>query len=251
MEKKLTLSLIGLVVILSSVLLLILKPFNIVTNNEPKDASMLRDVVDEDEGKLKIVVDIGHGGKDNGTTNKGFAERVVYEKDVNLEIGLKLIKELSKEDDIKVITTRTDDTFVELADRVEVSNKNNADIFISVHCNATADGDNRVRGLETYYYNSSDSSVELANSVHKNILEANSKKDRGVKKGDYQVLRDSKIPAILIECGFLTNPLELEQLTDEMYQDIMVNAIVKGIKEYKLTLEDTVITDADILNIEE
>ncbi len=179
--------------------------------------------------KYRITVDIGHGGHDNGTSN---SYSVAKEKDVNLEIGLKVVERLSKIEGLEVLTTRTTDEFIPLKDRVDLSNNSNSDLFVSIHCNASGDGSTSPDGIETFYYSDTDDSSVLADIVHNKLLEFLLVKDRGIKKGNYQVLRDAKAPAILVECGFLTNPIEGNNLTDERYQYVIVDAIVSGIKDY-------------------
>lgn len=177
----------------------------------------------------KILIDIGHGGEDKGTKNSKYSADVL-EKDINLEIGLKLINKLGRVEGIDVLTTRIDDSFVSLSERAKLGNTNSVDMFVSIHCNATEDGGAYASGIETFYRD--DNSEEFARHIQDNLISALQVKDRGTKYGDYQVLRESESTAILIECGFLTNPEERLNLGSDVYQDIIVDAIVKGVVSY-------------------
>lgn len=232
MKKGVVLSIISMVLMISVPMCLMLG----VHKNNDKDIESVS-VVEEDIKKSTIVVDIGHGGSDKGTINSRYTGSVL-EKDINLDIGTKLINKLSAIEGIEVIPTRVDDSFISLRERAEIGNENNADVFISIHCNATSDGNSDVEGIETYYYKEDNNSKLLADKVQENMIRSLNKNDRGVKKENYQVLRESENPAILVECGFLTNELEREQLSDDVYQDILVSAIVRGIMEYMDMVEE-------------
>lgn len=232
MKKGVVLSIISMVLMISVPMCLMLG----VHKNNDKDIESVS-VVEEDIKKSTIVVDIGHGGSDKGTINSRYTGSVL-EKDINLEIGTKLINKLSAIEGIEVIPTRVDDDFISLRERAEIGNEHNADVFISIHCNATSDGNSDVEGIETYYYKEDNNSKLLAEKVQENMIRSLNKNDRGVKKENYQVLRESENPAILVECGFLTNELEREQLSDDVYQDILVSAIVRGIMEYMDMVEE-------------
>lgn len=226
MKKGVILAIFGMVLMISVPMYLML---GVQKDNDKDIQSDIK--VEENIKKSVIVVDIGHGGSDNGTINSRYTGSVL-EKDINLEIGTKLINKLSGIDGIEVIPTRVDDSFISLRERAEIGNKNNADMFISIHCNATSDGNSDVEGIETYYYKEDNNSKLLAEKVQDNLILSLNKTNRGVKKENYQVLRESENTAILIECGFLTNELEREQLSDDVYQDILVSAIVRGVMEY-------------------
>lgn len=175
-----------------------------------------------------VCIDPGHGGKDVGTSNPRTG---TIEKDINLQIGNNVVEELKKYHDIEVITTRTDDTFVSLADRNKVDN--NADLFVSIHCNATPDGKSNADGVETFYWSEDgEESKILAQKVHESIISKLNIRDRGIMRGNYQVLKNSKLPSILIETGFLTNDEEEKNLLDKNYQVQLAKAIAKGIVEY-------------------
>lgn len=143
-----------------------------------------------------ICIDNGHGGSDSGA----IGVNGLKEKDYNLLIGEKVINYL-KNYDVKVVPTRQSDEYISLEKRVDISNKNNCDLFISIHCNAHTN--ENANGFETYSYNGNS---DLQKIIHKNILNRiPSLKDRGIKKASYYVLKYTKAKAILIECGFITN----------------------------------------------
>jgi len=140
---------------------------------------------------------------------------------------------LSRQNDVQVILTRTEDKFVSLEDRVIMANnqEQKIDAFISIHMNAESGG-NTANGIETYYRaetTSEGKSLQLANSVQKTIGSYVKMKDRGVRQEILQVLRDSKVPAILVECGFITNEKEEQKLLDEQYQNLLSEGIAQGV----------------------
>ena len=154
-----------------------------------------------------ICVDIGHGDSDSGA----IGVNGLKEKDYNLLIGEKVINYL-KNYNVKVVATRESDEFISLEKRVEISNKNNCDLFISIHCNAHSNKE--ANGFETYTYNGNS---DLQKLVHKNILNRiPSLKDRGLKKASYYVLKYTNARAILIECGFITNKSDYEILLNNI-----------------------------------
>ena len=143
-----------------------------------------------------ICIDSGHGGSDSGA----IGVNGIKEKDYNLLIGERVINYL-KNYDVDVIPIRNNDKYVSLEDRVKTSNNNNADIFISIHCNAHTN--ESANGFETYSYTGNS---DLQKLTHKNILNRiPSLRDRGIKKANYYVLKYTKANALLIECGFITN----------------------------------------------
>ncbi len=187
--------------------------------------------------KYTILIDPGHGGKDPGNLGtpigKGDAKSKIYEKDLNLQIGKKVASILSRQNDVQVILTRTEDKFVSLEDRVIMSNnqEQKIDAFISIHMNAESGG-NTANGVETYYKTETTpegKSFQLANSVQKTIGSYVKMKDRGVRQEILQVLRDNDVTAILVECGFITNDKEEQKLLDEQYQNQLSEGIAQGV----------------------
>lgn len=178
-----------------------------------------------------IVIDPGHGGKDGGAI--GASGKL--EKDFTLELSMKIYHLLADIDEVQVDMTRNDDTFISSIDRerAEFANQLGADVLISIHGNTYTDAS--VSGTETYYYD--DSSLLFANIMQRHVVRASGFRDRGVKQEDYFVIRETAMPAVLIEVGFLTNPEEEEQMWDPKVQDNIAQAIINGIKEY-LNVED-------------
>ncbi len=223
--------------------------------------------------KFVVVLDAGHGGQDPGNRGNGF-----YEKDIALNIVLSVGAELEKLPDVKVIYTRKTDVFVTLAGRAEIANKAEADLFISVHCNAhnsqasgtetfvlglhrnednlkVAMRENQVIYLEEDYevtydgFNPDspesyigltlmqeeylDQSVLLADYIQKKFAFDLNRGNRGVKQAGFLVLRQTYMPSVLIETGFLTNKGEGAFLNSRSGQDKISTAIVKAVVDYK------------------
>jgi N-acetylmuramoyl-L-alanine amidase len=171
----------------------------------------------------KVVIDAGHGGTDPGTSSASG----LYEKTFNLSILLKMKELLDKEKRIQVTYTRTDDTYPTRTDRVNLANNLKADAFVSIHANSfTSPATN---GTETYY-NRADS-MSFAQIMHKYLVEATGLKDNGVRFGDFQVIRETTMPAILLECGYMSNTKDVSALFDTAVQTRIAAAIVSGIKE--------------------
>ncbi len=174
-------------------------------------------------GKKIIVLDAGHGDHDSGAVGAGGK----LEKDLNLSLILKVEQLLKKESGVDVILTRNDDTFVTLTDRAKIANDLGADVFISIHANSAAAS---ASGTETYYYKKQDKA--LASIIHKHLVSATGFKDRKVKEGSLSVLRNTKMPAALLEIGFLSNKAEEAAMFKEDFQNKVAQGIVDGIKEY-------------------
>jgi N-acetylmuramoyl-L-alanine amidase len=175
-------------------------------------------------GKLLVVIDPGHGGKDSGAPGLGG----LLEKDVVLPISTKLARIL-EQNGIQVVLTRDADFFVELQGRVDIAKRVNATLFVSIHANAV---DNRpdVNGLELYYY---DSGYGLAESVRQSILQnISSLKNRGTRKARFYVLRKNSMPAILVETGYMTGREDNPRLGSSEYQSRMAEGIASGILNY-------------------
>ena len=177
-----------------------------------------------------IVIDPGHGGSDPGAVNKTLG---LYEKTFTLSAALKLKAELEKNKHIKVHLTRTGDTYPELSERVAFAEKipgvgKKADIFISIHANSfTKD---TVRGTETYYYR--EDSKELANTLHPHIVKAVGLPDRNVRTASYKVIRETTMPAVLLEVGYLSNSTDAKELFSESVQAKFAKETAAGIFQY-------------------
>jgi len=174
-------------------------------------------------GKKLVVIDAGHGDHDPGAI--GATKK--REKDFNLAMALKVEKLLANEPNIDVVLTRSTDKFLELKDRAKLANDLKADVFISIHANS---GPSAATGTETYYYDQSDKA--LATALHKEIVKAMGLKDRGVRYGNFHVIRETKMPGALLEVGFMSNKTDESKLFDPATQDRVAEAIVRGIKNY-------------------
>ncbi|GAB7386750.1 hypothetical protein BSNK01_05860 [Bacillaceae bacterium] len=174
---------------------------------------------------LTVVIDAGHGAHDPGALGK-----MSKEKDINLAIAKKIVSRLEQLEGIEVVPTRLTDTFLTLEERVKLANERSADLFISVHANSFP-ANPQAKGLETYYYTSM--SKKFAEIVHRHLIEATGSYDRGVKTARFYVIRNTKMPAVLIETGFVTNPEEEKRLNSAAFQEAIARAVVEAIKEYQ------------------
>jgi N-acetylmuramoyl-L-alanine amidase len=175
-------------------------------------------------GKVVVLIDPGHGGKDPGAIGIGG----VREKDVILPIGRR-IAAILQQNGVQAVLTRDSDYFVTLPGRVQLAERANADVFVSIHANAIGPGRPDVSGLEVYYY---DSGLGLARIVHNNILQSLNVRDRGVRRARFYVLRKSSMPSILVETGYLTGREDIAKLRTSAYQNQMAEAIARGILQY-------------------
>jgi len=193
----------------------------------------------EEVKRMRVCIDPGHGGKDPGAIGKNNTR----EKDITLAIAKKLKFILEDGTNAKVILTRESDILPwgeksvkeDLKARCDIANKNLVDIFVSIHCNSSKN--EFARGVETFYYKTSQKGFLLAVEVQKSIIESIKTINRGVKFADFFVLRATKMPAILIECGFLSNPEEEKMLNNQNYQTQIGLAIAKGIVNYQKNID--------------
>ncbi|MGC2635600.1 MAG: N-acetylmuramoyl-L-alanine amidase, partial [Acidobacteriaceae bacterium] len=215
----------------------------------------------------RIVIDAGHGGHDSGTLGPGGIE----EKDVVLDVALRLGKLLKQRLGADVIYTRSDDTFIPLETRTAIANQAQADLFISVHANSSPD--TAARGVEVYYlsFTSSADALEVAarenavsnesihqlsdlvkkialsdkisesrafaedvdESLYAGLEEGNpGLRDRGVKKAPFVVLIGANMPSILAEISFLTNPNDAQQLREPAYRQRIAESLYRGVSRY-------------------
>ncbi|MFB5675626.1 N-acetylmuramoyl-L-alanine amidase [Paenibacillus terreus] len=175
-------------------------------------------------GKKVVVIDAGHGDGDPGASSKSGKK----EKDFNLAMALKVEQVLKQNPDLDVVLTRSDDTFLQLSERVKIAKNLNADVFVSIHANSA--GSSTASGTETYYQRSS--SKDLANTVHKHLVAATQLTNRGVRYGNFHVIRETTMPAILLEVGYLSNSNDAAALFLEDFQNRVAQGIADGIEEY-------------------
>lgn len=221
-----------------------------------------------------VVLDAGHGGKDTGNRGNGY-----FEKHIALNITKMIGTKLQKQKGIKVIYTRKDDRFIELKSRAKIANQADADLFISIHCDAftspkaygagtfvlglhrtkdnfrIAQKENSVIFLEEDYETTYDGfdpnnpesvislllmqetyqgqSIEAANTIQKSFVSNLNRKDRTVKQAGFLVLRETYMPSVLVEVGFLTNKKEGQYLNSKKGQQEMATTITKAILNYR------------------
>ena len=219
-------------------------------------------------GIRKIVLDPGHGGKDPGAIGVGG----IAEKDIVLAIAKKLERKLKQEMGVEVVLTRRDDRFIPLEDRTAIANAEGADLFVSLHMNASPNGE--AKGLETYYLDNTndeaslrlaarengtsrrnvsdlqfilsdmtqnmklEDSITLAHHLQHSLIDGMSTrladvKDLGVKKALFYVLVGARMPSVLVEMFFITNKAEGRAMSQETYQNAVVDALYDGILKYK------------------
>jgi N-acetylmuramoyl-L-alanine amidase len=216
----------------------------------------------------KVVLDPGHGGKDPGAIGVGG----IAEKDIVLAVAKKLERKLKQEMGVEVVLTRRDDRFIPLEDRTAIANAEGADLFVSLHMNASPNGE--ARGLETYYLDNTndegslrlaarengtsrrnvsdlqfilsdmtqnmklEDSITLAHHLQHSLVDGMSTrltdvKDLGVKKALFYVLVGARMPSVLVEMFFITNKTEGRAMSQESYQNAVVDALYDGILKYK------------------
>ncbi len=185
-----------------------------------------------------VVVDAGHGGIDPGKV----AVNGELEKNINLQIANELKNQL-EETGLKVILTRTDDNglyqesdtnkkAVDMRNRCELITQSKADVVVSIHQNSFTDSS--VCGAQVFYYTHSDNGKKLAECIREHILSnTDEDNDRPVKANDsYYMLINTPCPTVIVECGFLSNYVEAEKLSDSNYQRILAQSISRGILDF-------------------
>ena len=179
------------------------------------------------QNKFTVVIDPGHGGPDPGAIGIGG----IRETDVVLEVS-KIVKNLLSKKGVKVRLTRKNEVDLDLPPRVSVANNTDADIFVSIHANASRGKRRDINGLETFYYRGWRGRL-LAKKIQKQILRVSpGSPDRGVKQGRFYVIKNTRMPAVLVEIGFLTGRLDARRLEKTSHRKRLAYAIAKGILEY-------------------
>ncbi|WP_010095358.1 N-acetylmuramoyl-L-alanine amidase [Ornithinibacillus scapharcae] len=193
---------------------------------EPKEVQISEDTIQVTKYQLdgyNIMIDAGHGGMDPGAVSNG-----LLEKDITLATA-KVIKQYLEQEGANVLFTREDDSFQSLQDRVNQSNSNDTDVFISLHYDYFSDPG--VNGINTYFYHQQ-SSAKLAEKVHSALTDHLNMNDRGIRQEGYYVLHNNRKPAILLELGFMTNPGDLEKMKTDAYREDVAKAITDGLVDY-------------------
>jgi len=186
-----------------------------------------------------VMLDPGHGGYDPGAiTNQG-----VYEKYINLQIAQK-VKEMLGPSGIGVFLTREEDIDyvpdgakgkttkkqIDLNRRIDMAKEANADVFVSVHVNATATG--QESGAETFYHYESESGKRLAELVQQELIKIPGMNRRIAKPGDFYIIKNTSMPAVIVEVGYLSSMKEQKKLQQSWYQEQLARAIAKGIANF-------------------
>lgn len=174
-----------------------------------------------DGSPITVVIDAGHGGHDRG----GIPGQRVAEKDMTLDVAQRLSNVLSASG-YRVVMTRSTDVFVPLGGRVAIANSYRNAVFVCIHFNAT--GRSGASGIETYFY--SRDSLPLASAIHHYVTGGAPSANRGVRRRGYYVLRKTSIPAVLVECGFLTNPTEAAYAQSASYRQKLAEEIAAGVR---------------------
>src|SRR5246127_4502290 len=167
-----------------------------------------------------VVIDAGHGGYDRG----GIPGQRVSEKEMTLDVAQRLKNTLAASG-YRVVMTRDSDVFVPLGTRVAIANSYPNAIFVCIHFNATQRAG--AGGIETYFY--SRDSLPLASAIHRLVVGGAPSSNRGVRRRGYYVLRKTNIPAVLVECGFLTNPTEAAYAQTASYRQRLAEEIAAGV----------------------
>ena len=169
-----------------------------------------------------VVVDAGHGGKDSGA----YRRYGPPEKLITLDVAQRLDRKL-RESQLKTVMTRSSDVFIPLDERVNIENAQKNAVFVSIHFN---DSRRRgIRGFETYYH--SGASFDLASRIQEKLMTIPNSANRGIHTANFRVLRNATCPAVLVECGFLSNRSEGNQARDWEYRELLADRIAEAIVE--------------------
>ena len=171
---------------------------------------------------MRVIIDPGHGGKDRGALWGGVAEA-----DLNMRVAKKVEASL-KARGYQVTMTRRSDVFLSLSKRAEIANRYRNAVFVSIHFNATSY--TKVGGAETFYVG--EKGRYLASAIQKEMIRKLGVRDRGVRYSRFAVLRKTVCPAVLVECGFISNYRERSRCKTSTYQTLTAQAIVAGIERY-------------------
>ncbi len=176
------------------------------------------------QGQLTVVIDPGHGGRDPGAVGIGG----LREKDINTTVARRVQASLNARG-INAVLTRSDDRELDLQPRVNIAERADADVFVSIHSNAISMSRPDVNGLETYYYSSG---FRLAQTIHNNVLQRTDLRDRGVRRARFYVLVNTSMPAVLVETGFVTGREDAARFRDPQAVNTIADGITGGILQY-------------------
>lgn len=172
-----------------------------------------------------VVLDAGHGGRDPGAVGIGG----LREKDIVLSITTQVAR-LLEQQGVQVVMTRTDDREIDLEPRVQIAERARANIFVSIHANAISMDRPDVNGIETYY--ASEAGARLGRVIHDSMVRNTGLNDRGLRSARFYVIRNTSMPAVLLETGFVTGAQDAAFLGSAQGQQRMAFAIAQGILQY-------------------
>lgn len=245
-------------------------PVSLIPDPVPRGPNLVQTLPPEARGRevnvRRVVIDPGHGGSDDGAVGR---DRLL-EKDVTLAVARELERVLERRHDIDVVLTRTSDEFLGLIERTELANREGADLFISLHCNAWADAS--ANGVETYFLSPAKSewdagvarqenssvraaedldfilwdlvqnvyiqeSATLAEAVQGRLVDDLGMQNRGVKQAGFRVLVGAFMPAILVELGFLTHRGDAAKLSDDAWQREAAESLAAAVVEFRARMD--------------
>jgi N-acetylmuramoyl-L-alanine amidase len=172
-----------------------------------------------------VVVDAGHGGNDPGTISAGG----LHEKDINLQVALR-VATLLERNGVGVVLTRRDDRYPELEERADIANRRSTDLFVSIH--ADSNPDRSRRGFTLFVARSASPQARQAAEGIEHAMAATGCDSHGIREADYKVLVNTDCPAVLVELGHLSNTQDAARLRDPAWQNRLAQAIVSGILDY-------------------
>ena len=187
----------------------------------------------------RIVIDAGHGGYDDGTVGP----QGLTEKDIVLDVALRLRALILLRLETEVLLTREGDRYLALQDRIGIANRENADVFLSIHANSSPHEE--AAGTETYFLNPSghagnSESKRVAETIQRSIfglaaISNSTARNRGAKRAPFMVLTHAEMPSILAEIGFLSNPADEFNLSLPEYRQRIAEALFEGLREYSIS----------------
>jgi N-acetylmuramoyl-L-alanine amidase len=183
------------------------------------------DLPDVSNERIVVVLDPGHGGRDPGAVGINGLQEIQVIFPISMRVA-----ELLEEQGLVVVMTRNDNRTLDLQPRVDIAERANADLFVSIHANAISLSRPDVNGIESYY--ASESGRRLAATLQASMLAATGMNDRGVKQARFYVIRRTSMPATLLEVGFVTGAQDAPRLADPAWRETMAQAIARGILQY-------------------
>jgi len=203
----------------------------ISVSDKQKTVSLLKSS-DRDNSKVeksntsyyKVFIDPGHGGSDPGALGFGYRE-----SDINLQVA-KNVESKLKAKGIDVKMSRSSDVFYSLSERAEMANNYGADVFVSIHQNSADNAS--AKGIETYYNRNQVEDKPLSDDIQNQLINQTGASNRGVKNAGFTVLVKSNMTAALVECGFISNEIEVKNISNSAYQDKLATGIANGIESY-------------------